>query len=259
MCCGNSVKCSYFCNIKNNVNYYSANMSNINSTSIIKSLMAAIPYIGGTITSLWSDIQATQVQRKIERFEQLITTFEEDIDRIKGKINPEYISRPDSVDVFEKMTRYVINERIEKKRVMYKNIYIQSLISDVCDYDKTEMYMRLVEQMGLIELYLLKIFENPVEFNFKHGNIIKNPFLDENGNWFSSYMKNYSIMELLPKLLPQYTIDTIEEGLYLLEQNRLILGKTNHKIFTTNGDPINIFDNILTKKGKEFVAYLYSE
>lgn len=233
-------------------------MSNIDSTSIIKSLIAAVPYIGGSITSLWSDIQATQAQRKIERFEQLIVTFKKDIDKIKDKINSEYISQPDSIDIFEKMTRYAINERIEKKRVMYKNIYIQSLISDVCDYDKTEMYMRLVEQMGLIELYLLKIFENPIEFNFKHGNIIKNPFLDENGNWLSSYMKNYSIMELLQKLLPEYTRDTIEEGLYLLEQNRLILGKTNHKILRTNGDPINIFDGILTNKGKEFVAYLCS-
>lgn len=234
-------------------------MKNQTST-YIKALVAAVPYIGGTVNSVWSDIQATQAQRKIERFEELITVLQKDMKDIKNIINSEFISKPDCLDVFEQMVKYTINERINEKRNIYKNIYINSLISKICDYDKTERYMRLVEQMGLIELYLLKIFENPQKYNQESGYIIKNPFLDEKGNWLSSYMKDYYIMDLLKSLLPQYSDYLIEEGLYFLQQNRLVIEKVNTKTLKTNGDPITIFNDVLTIKGKEFIKYLsYSD
>lgn len=52
-----------------------------------KAIVSAIPYVGGTIASIWNELESMQVERKLQRFSELIENLQSDFELIKGKIN----------------------------------------------------------------------------------------------------------------------------------------------------------------------------
>lgn len=167
-----------------------------------------------------------------------------------------YISKPDFLDIFELTARYIVNERTEEKRVLFRNIFLNSLTKKDCSYDKTEKYMRILEQMNSLDLLLLRIFSNPAKYNEQQGEIIKDP------NWIRPGVRNmvqfsmvYEVSKMLHDLIkvPQ---DDISESLYFLEGNRLLVEKTGNYRVETNRHPIRILEDKLTTKGKDFIAFI---
>ena len=130
----------------------------------IKGITAMIPVLGGTLTSVWSDIDAIQAKRKHERLEEFYLSLEMEVQKIKEQINESYINQPDFV-----------NERKEEKRILFRNILLSSITAKECSYDKTEKYLRILEQMNGLELLILRILQNPSEFNRQNGEKIKDP------------------------------------------------------------------------------------
>ena len=124
-----------------------------------------IPVLGGTLTSVWSDIEAIQAKRKHERLEEFYLALETEVQKIKEQINESYINQSDFLDVFEQTAKHIVNERREEKRVLFRNILLNSIIAKGCSYDKTEKYLRILEQMNNTELLLLKILKNPEVYN----------------------------------------------------------------------------------------------
>ncbi len=61
----------------------------------IKGITAMIPVLGGTLTSVWSDIDAIQAKRKHERLEEFYLSLEMEVQKIKEQINESYINQPD--------------------------------------------------------------------------------------------------------------------------------------------------------------------
>ena len=70
-----------------------------------KAAVSAIPFVGGSIASLWSDLESSQVERKISRFIGLVETLQSDFEIIKEKVNKDFVSAPDCQDIFEKMSK----------------------------------------------------------------------------------------------------------------------------------------------------------
>jgi hypothetical protein len=218
---------------------------------------AVIPQIGGSIASIWSDLEANQVERKIQRFEELISSLQQDFDSIKDRVNDEFVKSEDCLDIFEKMSKMVINERVEEKRKLYKNVYLHSMIAQNVDFDIVERDLRFIEQLNSLEIALLKIFDNPKKYNKSVGEPIKNPFLDEKGNWRSSYFIDYLLIEQLMILLPSTVKkEDVYESLYFLSQNRILVDGVQNKKLHTNGNPISILEDVLTDKGRRFVLNL---
>ena len=141
----------------------------------IKGITAMIPVLGGTLTSVWSDIDAIQAKRKHERLEEFYLSLEMEVQKIKEQINESYINQPDFLDVFEQTARHIVNERKEEKRILFRNILLSSITAKECSYDKTEKYLRRLEQMKGVELLILRILQNPSEFNRQNGEKIKDP------------------------------------------------------------------------------------
>lgn len=222
----------------------------------IKGITAMIPVLGGTLTSVWSDIEAIQAKRKHERLEEFYLALETEVQKIKEQINESYINQPDFLDVFEQTARHIINERREEKRIMFRNILLNSIITKGCSYDKTEKYLRILEQMNNIELLLLKILKNPKVYNEKQGGIIKNPNERQSN---AVYRVHYTLVSEFKKIMSDLTKipqDDISEAMYFLESNRLVNENASEYRLQMNGNPIHVLDDKLTSKGKDFISFI---
>lgn len=215
-------------------------------TASTKALIAAIPVVGGSITSLWSDIEALNASRKMERLESFLNEIDCKVEKIQDKINPDYIGRPDFLDVFETTAKKVVNERLELKRKGFQNILLNSIVSANCTYDKTEAFLRILENMSENEILILTILRNPKLFNQRQNNTVENP----NGTWTTSTF--ISLLLTLSKLAKDDLIDAIR----MLTFNRLITDEAENSSLQTNGNPIDLLEDKLSKKGKEFIKFV---
>jgi len=222
-----------------------------NLTIATKALSAAIPFIGGSINSVWSDIVA---KRKEERFLELINTLNSEITNIKI-INKSFITHEDFLDLFENISKHVINERDSIKRVLYKNLILSSAKDSKANFDRTEKYIRLLENFATNDSIILKIFINPKKFNIEIGN----PIINKNEGSNFTYWENITVLELLEKLLPKITTEDIVDSLDYLEKNRLITTHNGQDSLKTNGNLIYLLENKLTTKGIDFVKYIMNE
>lgn len=222
---------------------------------VVKAFATVIP-VSAIALSIYEEFQAKRIERKISRLEGFYFSLKDSVSEVEGKINQDYISKDDFGDIFEQTANYIMNECLEDKRKCFQNIFLNSMTASSCSYDKTEKYMRLLENMGWLELKILDVLRNPKSYNEKHGNIIKNPndALPGHINMIT-HLGPYRGIELLAKLLNEQESE-IKDALYYLEQNRLIIEKSNAIQTQTNGHPIHTLDNMLTQKGKDFVLFI---
>ena len=103
------------------------------SIKIGKSLLAAVPYIGGSVTSYISDIQA---ERKLKRIDELIISLGVDLHGLEEKIRKEFVEKDDYKYIIEETFRKVAQERTIEKRIAYKNILLNSMVDNSLDYDE---------------------------------------------------------------------------------------------------------------------------
>lgn len=221
-----------------------------------KGIAAIIPVLGGTITSIWSDIEALQAKRKHERLEEFYVTLREDVEKIKERINVSFIKQPDFLDIFELTAKYIVNERNEEKRTLFKNILLSSIINQDCTYDKAERYLRILEQMSNLEILLLRVLQNPTRYNHDQRDIIKNP---NDGQSDNVYKVQYTLVAEFKQVLHELIktpLDDIAEAMYFLESNRLVKEKASDSKLQTNGNPIHVLDDKLTSKGKNFISFI---
>lgn len=175
---------------------------------------------------------------------------------MKEKINVSYVSQPDFLDIFELTAKYIVNERNEEKRILFRNILVNSITVKNCSYDKTEKYLRTLEQMDSFELLLLKILKNPKVYNEQRGSIIKNPNERQSN---AVYQVHYTLVTEFKKIVSDLTNvsqDDISEAMYFLESNRLVKEKASESKLQTNGNPVHVLDDKLTSKGKDFISFI---
>jgi len=218
---------------------------------------AAIETIGGIIPivgfvdSFYDNLNYIQAERKQKRVTDFVIQLSEDLKELKDSIQEDYVSNDEFLDVFEKASRYIANERTEQKRTFFKNILCKSMISKDCDYDKTERYFRLLDNLSDIELSILAVLENPEEYNKKHGMIIIDPV----NSYYQTIWNQADTGGLLTKLLG-LKIDDVSEAITVLFSNGLLIENVLQKAIRTNGNTIHVLDNLLTRKGRDFVRFL---
>lgn len=219
----------------------------------VKALTSLIPVAGGSITSIIDGFLSAQVQRKIDRLEEFIHGLSEELKQHEARINQEFVSATDSADVLERTIQYVVTERNKDKRTAFRNIFTNSAISEDCNFDKAERYMLLLYQLSSIDLTLLCTFFHPEKVKEERGRKITNPLMNEDGTFKTEYQQEYLIYEILNELW-DFDISDIEESMTYLYENRLISHKS--KLLCTNGDPLDIINDMLTDKGYEFVSFI---
>lgn len=217
---------------------------------VLKSLLGSFP-VGATAVAIHNELQAKQVKRKIERLEDFYHSLDEKVNTIEEKINKDYISKDDFQDVFEEATKYVVQERQARKREYFRNILANSMVSNECDYDKTERYFRILDNLSEIELNVLAVLKDPVSYNRLNGMIIPDPINNEyQSSWNSSRADG-----VLTQLLGIYIDDAIE-AITVLFSNGLIVENLLERKIETNSNPVHVLDHLLTKRGRDFVRFL---
>ena len=125
------------------------------------------------------------------------------------------------------------------------------MISTECDYDKTERYFRLLDNLGNLELEVLAVLDNPEKYNENHGMIIEVPFRSAH----QTVTKEVSAIGVLTKLL-SLKVDQAEEAFTILFSNGLVKENSiNHRL-NTNGNIIHVLSDLLTPRGRDFVIFL---
>lgn len=218
--------------------------------AFIKNLVRVLP-LGGTAVSIYEELQSKQIKRKIQRLEEFYSNLAATVEAQKEHINQEFINRDDFLDVFEEATRYVILERQEQKRLLFKNILTKSITSPISDYDKTEKYFRLLDNLTEVELKALVVLDNPEKYNREHGMIIPDPFSSP----IQSPLHEVQAEGVLTQVLG-INIHELDEVLTVLFSNGLIVENARGRRLQTNGNSIHVLDNLLTTRGRNFVEYL---
>lgn len=106
----------------------------------LKSIATLIPALGGTLTTVWSDIEAIQAKRKHERLENFYVELKNDLENVKEQLDVAFISKPDFLDIFELTARYIVNERTEEKRILFRNIFLNSMIKKIVIMTKQKSF-----------------------------------------------------------------------------------------------------------------------
>ncbi len=216
---------------------------------LAKNCMSYVP-IFGTMVDVYEEYAALQTQRKLKRLEDFYRELNEEVQHL----NEDYISQADFLDIFEKTARYVVNERLEKKRLLYKNILLHSATTCSCSYDKTESYLRLLEQFSSLGIDIIAILHDPIAYNKENGMII--PDLPVHSGPGFHYTLKYDFVEQLQHLLKTSDKEAVIDELSFLESNRIILFGIKDRKAETNINPIVVLENSLTIKGKDFISFL---
>ena len=207
--------------------------------------------VANSIMAFINELNGHQLQRKIKRLEDFSIKLEADLHIVSDRINKECVNREDFQDLFENITKKVVNERLGDKRVLFKNILLNTVTDINFDFDITERYLRILEQLSLRQILLLQILYNPKEYNDSHGKIIKDP---EN-NLYQTVWLSVTSGQILCKILKCKDYELQSEIGYLY-YNGLVTEKMLDKRIETNGNAIRVLDNLLTVMGRRFVQYV---
>lgn len=216
----------------------------------IKELVRLLP-LRSTAVEIYDELQSKQIERKIQRLEEFYRNLADSLNTVFDRVNQAYVNKDDFLDVFEEATRYVVLERSDEKRMFFKNIMTSSITSTDCDYDKTERYFRLLDNLTDIELKILAVLDNPDMYNKTHGMKVKDPF-------HSAYQSSWNSATgsgILTQVL-DLKIHDVEDAITVLISNGLIVSNALEKRIETNSNPIHVLDNMLTIRGRDFVKYL---
>ena len=114
----------------------------------------------------------------------------------------------------------------------------------------------MLDRIDILELKILIVLSKPEKANKELGSIIKDPNEPVPGYIkLSTSWGPYSAVETLAQLLKVNKAE-IDEALYVLELERLVVEDSRFYKVETNGHPIHVLDNMLTSKGKEFLNYI---
>lgn len=223
--------------------------------AIAKTASSYLPVINCAI-NYYEEKKNQETQRKLKRLGTFCISLSESLKKIENKINDDFIRKDEFEDIFEHTAYKVMNEYREEKRLCFQNILINSITANICSSDKTVKYLRLLDNMGWIELKVLGVLNNPSKYNEDRGNIIKNP--NDSINYWGIGLSGQNCVDILTQLLEENE-EEIADALSYLENNRLIIKQSNAIRTQSGGNPIHILDDILTPKGKEFISFIKLE
>ena len=209
----------------------------------VKALTSAVPILGGPISTIIGDLQSI---RKEKRFLELINGLREDLHNFSDRVNAEFVSKEDFLDIFEQTARKIVMTRQGTKRTAFRHILSNAILSSDVSYDEVEEFLSLVERFREEHIFLLSILRDPVKYDEETGNRVGK------GGGITT-----SISQIMGQLLPDWAESLVLEVATVLENNeRLVQNITSRYNTMLTDQGINHLVNTLTPKGLRFVAFI---
>jgi len=185
--------------------------------------VSMIPVLGSPLSVLMDKYIPSYVER---RRSELLTKLADDLQKLNGRITPERLASDEFASVFIKGFRRAMEEHLQDKLEAFRCIILNAAISQSSDFDELTLFLRLVSDLTVDQIRILKLLQNDAEIR-----------KDEQGLFL--VMK-----ETWPEADPDYLMACVNE---LLRSN---LVSSNPKNKESQGQ------HFLTGLGKRFVAYI---
>lgn len=118
------------------------------------SAVSAIPVGGGILSYLLDKKIPEQI---VLRYSSFLKEFEKDILSLNRKIDYEQFETPQFYSMFVKVLNEVIESHIEDKRVIFKNMLLNTLNNE-WNYDKNDFFYLLTREFSTDELKYLLLY-----------------------------------------------------------------------------------------------------
>ncbi len=208
--------------------------------AVIKAIAASIPALSG-LGSIYGDTLNRERELRVDNF---IQEIQGQLQAHEALINSVFTQSSEFVELLGKTTARIANERSEIKRMAYKNILLTAATSKDTTYDNTETQIRLLDQLNDTHIRLLKFLYNPrkyvdeLSFQIQHTN---------------------SATNFIKQVFPQWDLEFIRDHLGDLEASRLIEPITGGLMTISNEHGIKRYENVLTKRGRAFLAFVMKD
>jgi hypothetical protein len=187
--------------------------------------VSMIPGLGSPLSMLMDKYIPSYVEY---RRNELLTKLAHDLQELNDRITPERLASEEFASVFIKGFRRAMEEHLEEKLEAFRFIILNSAISQRSDFDELTLFLRLVSDLTVDQIRILKLLQN--DEGIRKGS--KGLFLVMREAW--------------PEADPDYLMACVNE---LLRGN---LVSSNPKDKKRQGQ------HLLTGLGKRFIAYISS-
>jgi hypothetical protein len=127
------------------------------TVAVVKAFVAAIPYVGGTISSVIGDISQDRYNKRMQEFIETINTA---LNNKIEEIDKEKISQDDFKDIFVNTLNDVLRNRSNEKRIALTNVLINTIINYNISFDDSEYISNLINSFTVKHLLVLNEINN---------------------------------------------------------------------------------------------------
>ncbi len=166
----------------------------------VKALVAAIPFVGGSLNSLMNDYIP---DFKHERLKKIVEKIGNDVDEIKDSLNEEYIKTEEFAYYFEITLKRSLEEFNEEKIRYYIGFLIGNLDRNKqSNNDEKDFYLKLIEKLTPLQLKIIRFLKSPENY-FDEIDII---------NQVRDKIPNDSFLKMLELAFNEVDIDILKKS-----------------------------------------------
>lgn len=105
---------------------------------------SAVPWVGGPVSNVLGGISTG---RKIQRVNDLLHEFSEDLRGFKSEVSEDYVKTEDFEDLLEQTLRRASEERNEEKRKILQSFLVEAVKKPGEQYDDQLRFLKLIENI----------------------------------------------------------------------------------------------------------------
>ncbi|MDA1258082.1 MAG: hypothetical protein O3C10_09630 [Chloroflexi bacterium] len=196
--------------------------------------LSAIPVLGGPLSNIMS---GTATSRRFGRVDDTMGEFAQQLERLKVRVNEEYLKSEDFEEILEQTLRRASEERLKEKRRLYAAFLAGAAVSTNPDYDRQIELLKDIETLRAVDIQVLSAFAGPPND--------------------ASNMMMGSRRGTLTKRLSGLVDADLSEVLKDLEARRLLQHVNNIGITVTGPAAVDLA-SLLTPRGRAVVGLLSS-
>ena len=137
-------------------------MPKIDKELTIQALVQAVPYIGGSLATLYF---GSKQKRQFHRIETFYKEIQGEVASIKNQIRDIEEHNPDELAaIIEQLHEKIEKEPLIEKRKFYKNYFKNTLIYPVNrNYDERKKFLDILSDMSLLEAEIIKFLNQQAD------------------------------------------------------------------------------------------------
>lgn len=205
--------------------------------NILKAGLSIAPF-AGAIASLITDYIPTARSQRLEQFAEQIA---EDLNRLQGSVDAQYLQTDDFAFMFEKCFRAVAENPQREKLESFRGILVNSAIRKDLKEEEKEYFLNLAMNLSTVHIRILRFMATPEDY------------LQAASIPASSIQGGFSTF--FPVALPGIQLDVIKSAFADLHSYGLI--NTDRSIFgtMTAGQGLTLLRGRVTELGNSFIMF----